>query len=77
MTNITKSALISRINRKLVHNDEVLKVTRGERLRLDVGDYYILDWRIYGIAAKHVDLEELGRELGVLQAHERLQEATS
>jgi hypothetical protein len=69
---ITERALIQRINRKLWHDDEVLKTARSERARFDLGDYYVLDWRINGIVGKNVDPEEMGRELGVLKAWEKV-----
>jgi hypothetical protein len=36
--------LIQRINRKLHHEGEALKMTRGDRCRNGVGDFYIVDW---------------------------------
>ncbi len=69
---VTERAVVQRINRKLRDDDQVLKVTRGERARLDLGDFYILNWRLNVIADKFVDPEEMGRELGVLQPWERV-----
>jgi len=43
---ITRKAVISLINRKLAKDtDEVLKVSRSARMKIDVGDFYLLDWR--------------------------------
>ena len=36
---VSMRAVIQRINRKLTDDDEVLKTTRGERARFDLGDY--------------------------------------
>lgn len=69
---VTMRALVQRINRKLKEDDRVLKASRGERARLDLGDFYVLDVSINGIAEKQVDPEDLGRELGVLQPYERV-----
>ena len=71
---VGKRALIARINRTLKKDDEMLKATRGERARSDLGDYYIIDVRGNLILHKDVDLEDLGRELGVLKGVEHLEE---
>src|SRR5262245_19651816 len=63
MWNVSLSALVSRINRKLASGDEKLRKTRGERLRQYVGDWYILNVNLNAITAKHVDVEDLAREL--------------
>ena len=63
---ITKNALIKRINRKLAHDGEVLKITRGERARTDLGDYYILDIYHNTIVRSRVDPEALGRKLDLI-----------
>ena len=69
---VSMRAVIQRINRKLADDDEVLKTTRGERARFDLGDYYILDQRRNFIAAKYVDPEELARKIGVLAEWEEV-----
>jgi len=40
---ITMRALIQRINRKLRDDDTMLKITRGERWRHDLGDCYVVN----------------------------------
>lgn len=70
---VSVRAAIQRINRKLKPDMEQLKVTRGgEMLRLDLGDYYIINFNRNWIAHKHVDPEKLGRELGVLAPWETM-----
>lgn len=69
---VSLSALMKRINRRLRANDEMLRTTRGERARLDLGDYYVHDFRRNLALDTHVDPERLGRELGVLREHERV-----
>jgi hypothetical protein len=71
---VSLRALVQRINRKLVHENEQLKATRGDRWRHEQGDYYIVDHSRRWIVAKHVDVEELGRELGVLAEFEAIRE---
>jgi hypothetical protein len=74
---ITMGALIQRINRVLKHRDEQLKVARGARVLQEFGDFWILDVNRNMVVDKHVDPEELGRELGVLQPYETVAEEES
>ena len=69
---MTIQALIARINRRLKPHGELLKVTRGERLRQNVGDFYVLDVNRNCIVQQHSDPERLGRELGVLKDYEEV-----
>ena len=63
---ITMKALIARINRQLTKDSMLLRKTRGERAKLDLGEFYVHDYS-YNIPNEcHVDPEEYGRELGVL-----------
>lgn len=71
---ISGRALIQRINRKLKLEDQVLRAARGERARMDLGEYYIIDVRHNFVLFKDIGLKELGRELGVLAKYERLEE---
>ncbi len=52
----------------------ILKASRGERARLDLGEFYVLDVSGNSVLSKQIDPEELGRELGVLHAWERVAE---
>lgn len=72
---ITQNALMKRINRALAKEGERLTVTRGERWRSELGDFYVLDVNMNAVVAKHCDPEKLGRELGVLRKWERLAES--
>jgi hypothetical protein len=69
---VSMRALIQRINRKLYADDEALKTARSEGMRQQLGDYYIVDWRINGVMHHDVDPVVLARELGVLKPYERL-----
>ena len=70
---VSTRALLQRINRALAKRDEVVKTTRGDRLRFDLGEYYCVDYDRNLIVEDHIDLEDLGRELGVLKGWERLE----
>jgi hypothetical protein len=67
---VGERALIARINRKLAHDDQALRTTRGERAYLDLGSFYILNLRTNFIDAYRVSLEDLGREVGALKPYE-------
>jgi hypothetical protein len=41
-------------------------------MRQDVGDYYIVDFKINAITRKDVDPEQMGRDLGVLKEFEQV-----
>ena len=69
---VTMRSVIQRINRRLKPDREQLKTTRGERLRMEVGDYYVINYAKNFIAYKDVDPEQLGRELGVLKEWEQV-----
>jgi hypothetical protein len=44
------------------------------RSRQNLGAYYVIDTRRYFVVDYHVDPEELGRDLGVLEPWEQLEE---
>jgi hypothetical protein len=70
---VTERALMARINRKLSHDDEVLKKCRPDsQWYHDLGDYYGVDLRRNAVVYQHRGLEEFGRELGVLRDFEEL-----
>jgi hypothetical protein len=71
---VTMRSVIQRINRKLAADNEVLRVAKGERVRLQVGHYFVLDLEIGGILHQDVDPEALARELGVLRDYEEVVE---
>jgi hypothetical protein len=69
---VSKAALMARINRKLSRTNQRLKAARGDRQRLDLGDYYVINVNRNWIVSKGIDLEEYARELDVLQPWEAL-----
>lgn len=62
-------AVLQRVNRKLKNANEIVKKARG-RLEQEVGKYYRLDLHRNVVVEKNVNLEKLGRELGVLKPYE-------
>ena len=69
---VSMRAVIQRINRKLKPDLEMLKATRGERMRREFGDYYVIDFRRNFVTHTRVDPEEMARDLGVLKEWETL-----
>ena len=72
MTQVSTQAVIQRINRKLRPDLEMLRATRGERMRLDVGAYHVINFRMNAIMHINVNPEAMARELGVLADHEEM-----
>lgn len=70
---VTRRALVQRINRKLAATGEKLIATRGEIARHELGEFYRVN-ASGSITSKDDDLENLGRELGVLKPYEVLAE---
>ena len=68
---LTQRALYQRLARALARSGKTLRKARAAPARRYVGDFFILS-DSGGIVAHHVDLQQLGRELGVLQAYEHL-----
>jgi hypothetical protein len=67
---VSLRAIVQRINRKLAEDDEILKKTRGERWRGDLGDWYIVNFRTNALVAPHVVPADEARERGVLKPNE-------
>lgn len=68
---VTERALLQRLNRKLAADGQAVRSARGEAAK-HMGRFFTLDWRQTAVTGTNVDIEELGRELEVLQPWERL-----
>ena len=73
---VTEKALYQRINRKLNADGRALKRTRGQRALIELGRYYVLDMNMNAVLYHYhnVNLEDFGRELGVLKPYEVVEE---
>ncbi len=69
---VSARAAQQRINRKLRPSLQMLRKSR--RWSSDTGSFYLLDLGSNWLVQGHVDVEALGRELGVLDAHESVRE---
>lgn len=69
---ITEQALIARIRRKLRKTGRSLHRCRdGSRWRTELGEYYVVGDNNF-VEQMHVDLRELGLDLGVLRTDEEV-----
>jgi hypothetical protein len=77
---VSERAVVQRINRKFLSQDgppaRELKKTRGARALLDLGDFYVLNTERNFVEEHHIDIEDLAREMGVLNESEYLFEET-
>jgi len=78
---VTERALMQRLNRALAKEGRLLRTQRsvdyrGRRLYRspELGRFFVVDVNRSIVVDKKVDLEELGRELGVLNAWEDVSE---
>ena len=74
---VSRRALEQRINRKLAAAGEVLRRKRSDWAANGCGwntrgDYYLIDTNTNFLIDEGIDLEDLGRHLGVLRAYETL-----
>jgi hypothetical protein len=67
---ISRHALAQRIRRELRSTGQLLRTARSARVALDLGEHYVVDAHTGGAWPTHVDLEDYGRELGVLRPYE-------
>lgn len=73
MITITERALTMRIKRALSREDasRLCRTRSGSQAEMNLGQYYVVDSRNI-VTAYHCDLEDLGRDLGVLKQHEAM-----
>lgn len=72
---VSERALFARINRRIYDDDLVLRRCPATRRGYhNLGDFYLVNWRINGIAGKNIDLEDYGREVGALKDYEELEQ---
>jgi hypothetical protein len=77
---VSERALLQRINRKLDKDYQKVCKTRtyyerdgsGPYYEVSLGQYYLVDTHRNFMVQTHVDLEELGREVGVLSQIEQV-----
>ena len=76
MSIITERALIKRINRKLAHTDEAIRICREDSRWIDqLGRHFIEDTKTKFVLATDCDLADIGREVGVLGVDDEVHSA--
>ena len=70
-TTVSLRTIIKRINRKLEHDGEKLRMARDPQTRLENGPHFIVD-KSGGVRVKNVDPHALAREMGVLGPDEQV-----
>ena len=71
---VSERALLARINRKITDDDLILRRCPATRRDYhNLGDFYLVNWRINGLARTNNDLEDYGRECGALKDYEELE----
>jgi hypothetical protein len=72
---VSTRALLARLNRKLRHEDLMVKTCAPYRRGYDeLGDFYVVNTNRNWIAEKNIDLEDFAREYEVLKPWEKLVE---
>jgi len=66
---VTERALLQRVNRRLAKSGGVLRKALSPE---PLGAFFVVDTNRNIVANTHVDLEKLGRELGVLRSWEEV-----
>ena len=69
---ITQRELVRRINQKLAKNIEEVMESRYGESNNETDEYYTIEFDQNTITTTNVDLEKLGKELGVLKDFEKL-----
>jgi hypothetical protein len=72
---VSLRAVVQRINRRLMKDDQVLKKARDGQTRQNFGDYYVINLRTNVLSQWFVNPVVLAQELNVLAAWEAVQEA--
>jgi hypothetical protein len=70
---ISEKSLRDRINRALPDGELLRKARPRSRAEADHGTFFLVDLACGAVKAQHVDIEALGRKLGVLRAYETLE----
>ena len=67
---LSEKAVIARINRKLAHTEQ--KLHKSRRWDSDIRNYYIIGWRFNTLVASYDSLEQVAKDIGVLEDNETL-----
>jgi hypothetical protein len=74
-TNVSRQAIMARLNRHLAHQGQALRqCAEGRRFHDSLGAVYVIDTARNLVITTHIDLEDFARSLGVLKRGERVDE---
>ena len=71
---ITQRELVRRINQKIAKNIEGVKKSKDGETHNETDEYYTIEFDQNNIITTDVDIEKLGKELGVLKDFEKLED---
>ena len=71
---ITQRELVRRINQKIAKNIEGVKKSGDGESQNEKDEYYTIEFDQNNIITTDVDIEKLGKELGVLKDFEKLED---
>jgi len=71
---ITQRELVRRINQKIAKNIEGVKKSKDGEAHNETDEYYTIEFDQNNIITTDVDIEKLGKELGVLKDFEKLED---
>lgn len=70
--NVTRQRVVERINTRLVKQGQHCRQSQSARARGLLGAVFLVDLETNEVLDRHVDLEALARELGVLRPPEQI-----
>lgn len=68
---ITERALVQRLKKHLANDGQILKKSRGEKSKTELGKYYTVATNGFTVL-RHLDLEKFARQEKVLSSHEAI-----
>jgi hypothetical protein len=71
---VSERAVLLRINRLLKADGEMVKATRSDRWRPEMGDHYVVNFDRGAVVKKGIDLEAYARQLGLLEDYEEMRD---
>ncbi len=71
---VGERSLIQRLNRRLAKDNRKLFMSRSRAAEAEFGKFYIADTATGEVTASIIDLEGLGRDLGMLHLWEQLED---
>jgi hypothetical protein len=71
---VSRRAVVQRVNRKLASQGQRMVAARSERVRQELGSYYVIDLNSNTVVWKRFDLAAYAQKLGALKTWERVED---